>query len=127
MAKMLYNRNPDFNFLFLFGDGSYDYKGLMPNLKKENFVPVYETDNSLHPIDGFPADDFYGLLDENEGGDLFGGLDIAIGRLPVKSPPEADILVKKIIHYDTSPSTLGEWRMRTGLSLIHISEPTRPY
>ena len=114
MAKMLYNRNPDFNFLFLFGDGSYDYKGLMPNLKKENFVPVYETDNSLHPIDGFPADDFYGLLDENEGGDLFGGLDIAIGRLPVKSPPEADILVKKIIHYDTSPSTLGEWRMRTG-------------
>jgi hypothetical protein len=115
-ARMLYNRNPDFNFLFLFGDGSYDYKGLMPNLKKENFVPVYETDNSLHPIDGFPADDFYGLLDDNEGGDLFGGLDIAVGRLPVKSLSEADVLVKKIIHYDTSPATLGEWKMRTGYS-----------
>ncbi|MFZ1703013.1 MAG: type IX secretion system sortase PorU, partial [Saprospiraceae bacterium] len=114
LSKMLYQRNPNFQYLLLLGDGSYDYKGLMPNLNRENFIPVYETDQSLNPITGFPADDFYGLLDEDEGSDLFGGLDISVGRLPAKSQAEASVMVKKIIHYDTHPNVLGDWRLRTG-------------
>lgn len=114
MARMLYTRDPEFRYLLLFGDGSYDYKGIMPNLNRENFVPVYETDQSLNPINGFPSDDFFALLDEGEGSDLFGGLDISVGRLPVKNISEANDIVKKIIHYDTSSSTLGDWRVRTG-------------
>ncbi|MBK8621262.1 MAG: type IX secretion system sortase PorU [Saprospiraceae bacterium] len=113
IARMLYIRNPSFQNLLLFGDGSYDYKGLMPNINRENFVPIYATDQSLHPITGFPADDFFGLLDENEGGDLLGGLDISVGRLPAKSLTEANVFVDKIIHYDTSPEALGDWRLRT--------------
>ena len=113
-ARMLYKRDEGFQYLLLFGDGSYDYKGLMPNLNRENFVPVYETDQSLHPINGFPSDDFFALLDDDEGSDLFGGLDIAIGRLPAKNKTEADVMVSKIIHYDTQSSTLGDWRLRSG-------------
>ena len=130
MARILLGRNPKYRYLLLFGDGSYDYKGLVKDIPAENFVPVYETDESLDPIDGFPSDDFYGLLGPEEGVDLKGALDIYVGRLPAKTPEEANVLVNKIIHYETSPKTLGDWRMRAGYvaddedgncNIVHIS------
>lgn len=114
MAKLLLYRNPNFKYLLLFGDGSYDYKGLDMSIPRENFVPVYETDESLDPINGFPSDDFYGLLGDNEGVGLRGGLDIYIGRIPARTPDEAKNVVDKIIYYETNPATLGDWRIRTG-------------
>ncbi len=36
MAKLLFQRNPDFRYLLLFGDGSYDYKGLVKDIPAEN-------------------------------------------------------------------------------------------
>lgn len=68
----------------MFGDGSYDYKGIVKDIPVENFIPVYETDESLDPIEGFPSDDFYALLGDNEGVGLKGGLDVYVGRLPAK-------------------------------------------
>ncbi|MGB4958620.1 MAG: type IX secretion system sortase PorU [Saprospiraceae bacterium] len=114
MARLLLGRNPLFKYVLLFGDGSYDYKGLVKDIAVENFVPVYETDESLDPIDGYPSDDFYGLLGDDEGVGLRGGLDVYIGRLPAKSAEEANILVDKIIHYDSAPVSQGDWRMRAG-------------
>lgn len=114
MAKLLLYRNPNFQYLLLFGDGSYDYKGIDKSIPHENFVPAYETDESLDPIFGFPSDDFYGLLGDNEGVGLRGGLDIYIGRLPVRNNEEAKIVVDKIIHYETNSATLGDWRIKTG-------------
>ncbi len=114
MSKLLLDRNPNFKYLLLFGDGSYDYKGLVTGLNNENFVPVYETDQSLDPIEGFPSDDFYGLLGETEGVSLVGGLDIGVGRLPVKNVGEAKTVVDKIIHYETSSEVYGDWRLRVG-------------
>ena len=114
MARMLLNRNPSFRYLLLFGDGSYDYKGLVKEIPAENFVPAYETDESLDPIDGFPSDDFYGLLGNDEGFDLRGGLDIYVGRLPAKSTEEAAALVNKIIHYETSSASFGDWKLNAG-------------
>lgn len=114
MARLLLYRNPDFKYLLLFGDGSYDYKGIDKSIPAENFVPLYETDESLDPIYGFPSDDFFGLLGDNEGIGLVGGLDIYIGRIPIRSHEEAKNVVDKIIHYETNPATLGDWRIRTG-------------
>ncbi|MEN9000795.1 MAG: type IX secretion system sortase PorU [Flavobacteriales bacterium] len=98
-AKMFYDRggsNPP-KYLLLFGDGSYDYKGrVQPN---QNFVPVYESDNSLSDITSFVTDDYYGLLDDGEAiadSDL---LDIAVGRLTVSTTVEAQNVVNKIINY----------------------------
>ncbi len=113
-AKMLYDRNMGFRYLLLMGDGSYDFMGLMPEVSFESFIPVYETMESMDPIAAFPTDDFYALLDDFEGDDLRGELDIAVGRLPVKDLEEAKVVVDKIIHYDTSPETLGDWRLNTG-------------
>lgn len=52
------------------------------------------------------------MLDDDEGDNLIGAIDIAVGRLPVSEAAEALEIVNKIIHYDTSPSTLNDWRSR---------------
>ncbi len=108
--RMLYQRDPDFRYLLLFGDGSFDFRDILGY--GSHFVPTYETSNSLHPIYSHPSDDYYALLDEAEGGDLNGGLDIAIGRLPVQNAQQAQDVVDKIIHYETSPEVLHDWRLR---------------
>lgn len=109
-AKMLFDRNARFKYLLLFGDGSFD-----PRDRYElgnNFIPVYEK-NSLNPLFGFPTDDYYCLLSNESANDpLSGSLDISIGRLPATNAKEAAALVRKIIHYDTHPATLGDWRNR---------------
>lgn len=112
MARMLYQRGDPFRYLLLFGDGSFDYRNRYGFEDNSNYVPVFETEESMAPIFAFPSDDYYGLLDENEGGDLDGAMDIAVGRLTVASATDASRAVQKIIHYDTSPKTLGDWRNR---------------
>ncbi|MEM0994469.1 MAG: type IX secretion system sortase PorU [Bacteroidota bacterium] len=109
-VRMLYGRDLNLRYLLLFGDGSFDYRNI--KARGSNFITVYETDNSEDPIDAFPSDDYYGLLDEEEGVGLRGDLDIAIGRLPVKSLTEARQVVDKIIRYDTADESLGDWRNR---------------
>jgi len=111
-AAMLKSRDQNFRFLLLLGDGSYDYKHLNIEHDDDNFIPVYETAESLRPIYAFPSDDYYALLNVHEGGSLLGAIDIAVGRLPVGSASEANAVVEKIIHYDVGPTTLGDWRQR---------------
>jgi hypothetical protein len=116
-CRMVHLRDPDFRFLLLLGDASYDYRGLNSQLEFQNFIPTYQTDESLHPVDGFPTDDFFGLLSDDEGSDrLDGGLELGIGRIPAQTLEEANAVVNKIINYDTSPNTLGDWRMRIGFT-----------
>ncbi len=110
MARMFYNRadGDKFRYLLLFGDASYDYR----NLKGVggNVVPTYETSYSNDEISSYATDDYYGLLDMNEGGDISsGGLDIAIGRIPVVSADTALMVTNKIIRYDTNRQMLGDW------------------
>lgn len=112
-AREQYLNNPSFKYLVLFGDGSYDYLGHNTDLKNENFIPVYETDESLDPISSFPSDDYFGLLEEDEGGsNLNGNLDIAIGRIPVRTTDEANTLTNKIIQYDLNKSESEDWKLR---------------
>lgn len=110
-ARMLYQRSSNFQFLLLFGDGSFDHRDIL-GLGK-NFIPTYQTENSTNPINAFPSDDFFGLLDEGEGGiSIVGDLDIAIGRLPVNTIDQASRAVDKIIRYETAPDIFGDWRNR---------------
>ena len=39
-------------------------------------------------------------------------LNVAIGRLPVKTGDEASEIVRKLIRYDSDPSVFGDWRTR---------------
>lgn len=109
MEHLYHQPGSTLKYLLLFGDASYDYKNrIIPNT---NFVPSYQTVNSLDVIGSRVSDDYYGLLDTNEGtwaGTEF--LDIAIGRLPVKTTQEAGDIVNKIIYYKTNLSSYGDWR-----------------
>lgn len=111
-AKMLYERAPEkFKFLLLFGDGSFDARDVYK--LGGDYIPVWETDNSVSPIYSYPSDDFYALLSDNEGANIsFGLLDIAVGRIPANTLEEAQGVVDKIIHYDSQPVTFRDWRNR---------------
>jgi hypothetical protein len=113
-VRYLYNGNPAaLKALLLMGKGSYDYKDRIPN--NTNFVATYESRNSLHPLQTFSSDDYFGFLEDNEGN--WGEdpvqshtLDIGVGRLPVTTSEEARNVVDKLIDYDLNKKSLGYWR-----------------
>jgi len=102
-VKMFYDRAANASempkYLLLFGDGSYDNKNRVAN--NSNFIPTYESSNSLQPTASYVTDDYFGLLDDNEGENSDGGIDIGIGRFPVKTAAEAKNAVDKSILYLT--------------------------
>ncbi|HUX59621.1 MAG TPA: type IX secretion system sortase PorU [Bacteroidales bacterium] len=100
------NSNHPLMYLLLFGDGSYENKTLPPN--NPNFIPTYQSQNSNVFVSSFTSDDFYGLLDDDEG-EAEGIEDIGIGRLPVSDTIQAGIILSKIIRY-LDPANMGEWK-----------------
>jgi hypothetical protein len=97
-------------YVNLFGDASYDYKDRIPN--NTNIVPIYHALKSNTSGEGsFASDDFYGLMDTDEGNIIsdFGGIDIAVGRMLVNDPKQADEMVNKVIEYHDVKS-YGSWR-----------------
>ncbi len=110
LTRMFYDRSKNtdrpLKYLLLMGDGSYDNRDA--GNSKSNFIPTYQSVNSLGENDTYVTDDFFGLLDENEG-ETSGALDIGIGRIPCKTNDEAEIVLDKIINY-SSPKSLGNWR-----------------
>jgi len=111
-ARYIRARSSNFKYLLLVGDGSFDYRHIYSDLEDQSFIPVYETELSFHPIYSFPSDDYYALLDDREGGSWRGALDIAVGRLCVRTADEANIVAKKIIDYETNEKMEGDWRNR---------------
>lgn len=110
--KVYYDRgNADthLKYLLLFGDGSFDYKDKIEN--NSNIVPTYETIHSLHPVNSYVTDDYYGFLDDYEGGMENNVLDIGIGRLPVSTIEQAQQVVDKIISYGSNNKQVQkDWR-----------------
>lgn len=110
MVRMFYDRALNENdmprYLLLFGDGSYDNKS--EDSRNTNFILTYQSPNSLSPVSSFVTDDFFGLLDETEGGSS-GVLDIGVGRFPVKSKEEAQEVLEKTLSY-SGPESMGDWR-----------------
>jgi hypothetical protein len=115
-AKMLYDREQpgeELRYLLLFGDGSFDPRNLKNRSNNRNLIPVFETVESLHPIYTYVTEDYFGLLDDNEGSITANhDLDIGIGRLPASTASEAQVMVDKIIAYETDPQHFGDWRSR---------------
>ncbi|MEL6658718.1 MAG: type IX secretion system sortase PorU [Bacteroidota bacterium] len=109
-AKCIFDRDQRLGYLLLIGDGSFDCRDLYGF--GGNFVPVYQRDQN-HELFGFPADDFFAIFENDPGDDpLANDLSISVGRLPVKTLEEANVVVNKIINYDTNPEYLLNWRTR---------------
>ncbi len=110
--KMFYDRHQDNGdsapqCLLFMGTASYDNMGI-----NHQALPLlsFQSSESLSETASFTTDDFYAMLDDNEGGSLSSAkMHIAVGRLPVTSVTEADNVVNKTIHYVTK-SSAGDWR-----------------
>lgn len=111
--KMLYDRGIEAGYpkyLLLFGNASYDLKNRISG--NSNFVPTFQSDNSVKPVSSFLSDDYFVLLDDGEGGvNASGLLDLAVGRMPVRTIEQANTVVEKTLAYMANDSsTHGDWR-----------------
>lgn len=117
-------------FVLLFGRSSYDNRRLTSSQSENGYelIPLWQTDESLNDNASYPSDDYIGFLDDFSGSNPANDtLSVSIGRLPVTSLSQANLLVNKIMEYETkSPS--GLWRNRgvfiadDGDNGIHMSQ-----
>ncbi len=111
--KMLYDRaeteTDKPRFLLLFGDAAFDNRLLTSDFSQLNAADLllcYESDNSLSETNCYVTDDFFCMLDEDEGTDIIktDKSDVAVGRLPARTAAEAQVLVDKVISYRINSS-----------------------
>ncbi len=115
LMKMLYDRASSQEdapkYLLLFGDGAYDNR--LHTLSKEsqdNLLLTYQSENSVSSIFSYVLEDYFGLLDDNEGGNFLSAkIDIGIGRIPAKTINEANAVVDKTIAYMENKHA-GPWQ-----------------
>lgn len=104
-------------YLLLFGDTSFDYKGIMASEPLKNLVFTFQSEESLSRTNTYASDDYFGLMDFNEGEwsptnhsvATFERLDIGVGRLPVQTLAEARVMLQKIEAYE-NPDYFGDWK-----------------
>ena len=109
-------------YVCFFGDSSYDYKGIKI-AKTENIVPVFEAFESFNHASSYVTDDYFVMLDDDEGtiplpdrSEANGGIisssytiDVVSGRIPVSTVQQATEVVDKILNY-YSATSFGDWR-----------------
>ncbi|GGH01595.1 peptidase C25 [Polaribacter pacificus] len=110
--KNIYDSNSSsatkLQYVCFFGDGSYDYKDRIGN--NTNIVPVYQSFESFNLATSYVTDDYFGMLDADEGGmQTSHTLDVATGRIPVSTVQQAAEVVTKILSYYNT-SSFGDWR-----------------
>lgn len=91
-------------YVLLFGDGDYDYLNTIKETVDKNFIPTYQTVESLDEINSYVTDDYYSRV---SGVDK--KADLAVGRLPVQTENDASAVIDKIIEYENTLEK-GPWR-----------------
>lgn len=118
-AKMVYDRGSateQLKYVLLFGAATCDYKNHLG--AGGNFVPTYESRESLDELRSYNSDDYYGFMDNTEGnwGEIQNAaeantLNIGIGRIPVRTAAQAEIVVNKLISASKpSLQTNSNWK-----------------
>lgn len=110
LIRMLYLRSGGhLNYVLLLGKGTHDfrnYKGV-----GNNFVPTYENNyNPCSETGSMCSDDYFALMDEDEGSNCDGMVDLGVGRIPITTPEQGDAVMRKILHYVDLDATHGKWK-----------------
>ena len=110
--KHVYNTNSSettkLKYVCFFGDSSYDYKDRI--IGNNNIVPVKLSNTSFNLANSWVTDDFFVMLDDNEGTMSSNHtVDVVSSRIPVSTIAEASIVVDKILSY-YSKEAIGDWR-----------------
>lgn len=108
-TRMLYSRNiglgKQVKYLCLLGNGSYmnRFRNINGNT---NLIPTYQSWNSTDAVGSLTSDDFFGMMDPNEGFDAlneFTGnpqiVDLGVGRIIAVTQSDMEGVVSKIETY----------------------------
>lgn len=107
--KMFYDRNKSkFKYLLLFGEGSWDNRGLI--YPKEDRLLTYQAESvedARSAAKAFCGDSYFGMLNDDFDPDYFynNEVHIAIGRIPAQTATNAQAATNKIIKYLQNPPT----------------------
>lgn len=100
-------------YLLLFGDCMWDNRMLTPACRKlqaDDYLLCHESENSFSSVSCYVSDSWLGILGEGAGAQPARELqDVAVGRFPVTTVSEAEILVDKTINYATNANA-GAWQ-----------------
>ena len=115
--KMLYDRasTPDDapKYLLLFGDGAWDNRMLSSAWKgksPDDYLLCFEAENSFSATSSYVMEDYFGLLDDGEGGRLlYDKVDVGVGRFTVTTAAQARDAVNKVIAYMDNADA-GAWK-----------------
>jgi len=114
--KMLYDRaltsgveNDKPKYLLLFGKGSYDNRKIRSD-SGDNLILTFQADNSLVSTSSYVTDDYFALLGNDDGANIFdGSMEVGVGRFPVTTVQQAKDVVTKTIDY-MSDGGKGSWK-----------------
>lgn len=107
-------------YVLLWGDGHFDYRSLDPTNKPKNFVPTYQ----IYDADGYMNSVNTNYMTEDYFVQVFGDdavVDMALGRLCVRSNAEGELMLSKIRQYESTGSS-DNWRSQ--ITLIADDGPT---
>ncbi len=115
--KMLYDRAETAadmpRYLMLMGDGAWDNRMASADwvgYSPDDFLLCYESDNSYSATNCYVSDDYFCLLDDDEGGDMLTAkADVAVGRISARTAAQAQAVVDKIENY-LSNDYAGAWQ-----------------
>lgn len=98
-------------YLLLLGCGSYDNRLVGTDAGILNYprLLTWQTEMSDNENTSFTSDDYFGVLADGTALAYDTPMDIAVGRMPVKSVSEARAAVNKLVKYVTAPA-YGAWK-----------------
>lgn len=120
--KMLYDKAASEEdmpkYLLLFGDCNWDNRFITMSGDPKDYLLAYEvsqtsrtTNISIGTMEDFATDDYFGYLDDGEGGNMASRdkIDIGIGRFLCHDAATANTLVDKTLNYMDNQHT-GMWK-----------------
>ena len=116
--KMLYDRGGNDTaprYLLLMGEGAWDNRMHVSDWAgqdPDDYLLCYESYESLSHTDSYVMEDYFGMLDDNEGVKLLSEkVDLGVGRIPVMTAAQAKDEVNQIIEYMQGRHA-GSWTNR---------------
>ncbi len=115
LCKMFYDRGDSeghkLGYLLLLGCGSYDNRLIGTNANALNYPHLLTWQSEVSDDDetSITTDDFFGILSDGSTSANNEKMDIAVGRMIVKSVAEARTVVNKLVKYVSKP-VYGAWK-----------------
>ncbi len=124
LCKMFYDRGVSddghkLGYLLLMGCGSYDNRLIGTEATALSYprLLTWQTEVSDNDNGSITSDDYFGVLSDESSIDINDKMNIAVGRMIVKSVSEARTVVNKLVKYVTAP-IYGSWKNQA----LHIAD-----